>query len=108
MRGSGVLESVCEDEAQTVVSGPDGGGGPDRGGVLVVAAAGNDNDGWQDLFVSGYRWFKSTRAVAADYLGMEAEGTRPILWEGGWVVLRGACWGAGGGIAKRQRKVRPS
>jgi hypothetical protein len=39
-----------------------------------------DNDGWVDLFVSGYRWNESVKYVAADYLGLPNEGSRPRLY----------------------------
>lgn len=40
----------------------------------------HDNDGWPDLFVSGYRWFGSVENVAADYLGLPNEGSKPRLY----------------------------
>jgi hypothetical protein len=38
-----------------------------------------DNDGWEDLFVSGYR-MGNVGDVAADYLGLPNEGTPPKLY----------------------------
>jgi hypothetical protein len=38
-----------------------------------------DNDGWLDLFVSGYRW-GSTGFVCQDYLGLEHRGWPPRLY----------------------------
>ena len=37
-----------------------------------------DNDGWLDIFVSGFRG--STRDVAADYLGLRSKAERPRLY----------------------------
>ncbi len=38
-----------------------------------------DNDGWQDLFVSGY-WIRNVSDVAADYLGLPHPGERSRLF----------------------------
>ena len=38
-----------------------------------------DNDGWQDLFVSGYRW-GSAGLVAKDYLGLKGKGIKAHLY----------------------------
>ncbi len=38
-----------------------------------------DNDGWEDLFVSGYK-MQDVGAVAADYLGLPNDGTQPRLY----------------------------
>ena len=38
-----------------------------------------DNDGWVDLFVSGYR-YSSVGDIAADYLGLEHSAERPRLY----------------------------
>lgn len=38
-----------------------------------------DNDGWQDLFVSGY-YITSVGDIAADYLGLPGRGTRAKLY----------------------------
>jgi len=38
-----------------------------------------DNDGWLDLFVSGY-WVKETGDIAADYLGLPHQSERPRLY----------------------------
>ncbi|MBI1840520.1 MAG: CRTAC1 family protein [Verrucomicrobia bacterium] len=38
-----------------------------------------DNDGWEDLFVSGYK-IRNVADVAADYLGLPNQGTKPKLY----------------------------
>ena len=39
-----------------------------------------DNDGWQDLFVSGYYLANGVGDVAADYLGLPNKGEKPRLY----------------------------
>jgi hypothetical protein len=39
-----------------------------------------DNDGWEDLFVSGYRLRNSVGDIAADYLGLPNDGEKPRLY----------------------------
>ncbi len=39
-----------------------------------------DNDGWEDLFVSGYSTPHGVADIAADYLGLPNSGTKPKLY----------------------------